>query len=212
MHNTSSYTDLIGPVIAIPFFLFAILIFLLLILSQVAPDLAEAIVTYYEAIVKQKAKKLKARAAAIRADSALSRTSHLKSLDSRIVKIERQLRVIIAVTAEGDSSQLPPHVNEKIDERLRSEAKKNAAVDLNQYKALLTRLEFSDLRELQDITLSKMLWPKFQPRFENKEALSSKFGQLAGLRNSIRHTRSINEITQKEGEAAIIWFERVLGK
>jgi len=33
---------------------------------------------------------------------------------------------------------------------------------------------------------------------------------LANLRNSIRHSRAVDEITRKDGEAAIAWFEQVL--
>jgi hypothetical protein len=66
------------------------------------------------------------------------------------------------------------------------------------------------LRELQDAILSAPLWSKFQGRFVNKETLVGKFNELAELRNGVRHSRSVDEITQKEGEAGIIWFERVL--
>jgi hypothetical protein len=151
---------------------------------------------------------LKAKTALIRAEGSISP----KNLDSRIEKIGLQLRMLIILATESDPSLLPPHVNQEIDERLRSEAKKNAVVGLTQHDGLFARLEFSDLRELQDITLSKTLWPKFQTRFGNKETLAAKFDQLAGLRNRIRHSRSIDDITHKEGEAAIIWFERVLRK
>ena len=41
----------------------------------------------------------------------------------------------------------------------------------------------------------------------NKQTLSAKFGQLAELRNGIRHSRTVDEVTRKEGEAAILWFE-----
>ena len=47
-------------------------------------------------------------------------------------------------------------------------------------------------------------------RFKNKEALATKFGQLAEMRNSIRHSRTLSEIARKEGEAALLWFEDVL--
>ena len=40
--------------------------------------------------------------------------------------------------------------------------------------------------------------------------LETKFGQFAELRNGIRHSRSVDEVTRKEGEAAILWFEKVL--
>jgi hypothetical protein len=56
------------------------------------------------------------------------------------------------------------------------------------------------------------LWPHFEAAFANKEALAAKFDQLAELRNSIRHSRSVTEITRMEGEAAILWFNQVLGK
>jgi hypothetical protein len=147
-----------------------------------------------------------------RADECFSRKSRLKSLDSRIEDVELQLRALIARVVNGDPSHLPPHVNQKIDERLRSESNKSAAFDMAKYTRLPARLEFCDLRELQDTILSKALWPKFQTRFANKETLGAKFGQLAGLRNEIRHSRSVDEITHKEGEAGIIWFERVLRK
>jgi hypothetical protein len=71
-------------------------------------------------------------------------------------------------------------------------------------------MEFCDLRELHDAIKTKALWPEFQPRFVNKETLNIKFGQLADLRNAIRHSRSADEITRKEGEAAILWFTKVL--
>ena len=38
------------------------------------------------------------------------------------------------------------------------------------------------------------------------------FGQLVDLRNGIRHSRLVDEITRKEGEAATLWFEQVLAR
>ena len=64
----------------------------------------------------------------------------------------------------------------------------------------------------QETIASKALWPKFQESFASKETLIAKFGQLAELRNSIAHNRTVDEVTKKEGEAAIIWFRDVLGK
>ena len=60
--------------------------------------------------------------------------------------------------------------------------------------------------------VNKSLWPKFQPRFGRKETLIGKFDQLAELRNAIRHSRTADEITRKEGEAAILWFSKVLNE
>ncbi len=100
--------------------------------------------------------------------------------------------------------------NQKVEELLQAASKKNAAIDLGQYKNIRRRLEYCDLRELQDVILNKAIWAEFEKCFANKETLMAKFGQLAELRNSIRHSRSVDEITRKEGEAAILWFGQVL--
>jgi hypothetical protein len=71
---------------------------------------------------------------------------------------------------------------------------------------------YADLRELQDIIVSKAAWPAFQPWFGTKEMLNLRFGQLAELRNGIRHSRHVDVITRKEGEAAILWLTQVLCK
>jgi hypothetical protein len=74
------------------------------------------------------------------------------------------------------------------------------------------RLEYCDLREIQDTILNKSLWPRFEKIFVNQESLFAKFGQLSDLRNAIRHSRTLNQIVQREGEAAVLWFEAVFNR
>jgi hypothetical protein len=52
----------------------------------------------------------------------------------------------------------------------------------------------------------------FEDRFANKDKLRIRFDQLADLRNGIRHTRSVDEVTRLDGEAAIKFFDEVLAK
>ena len=73
-------------------------------------------------------------------------------------------------------------------------------------------LEYFDLREIQDTIVAKPLWPHFEPSFATKESLATKFDQLTELRNGIRHSRSVSEVTRMEGEASILWFNQVLIK
>jgi hypothetical protein len=94
--------------------------------------------------------------------------------------------------------------------RIRMSMRKKPAMDLDRYETLNGMLEFCDLRELQDIIGSKTLWRLFDSRFATKELLAGKFGQLAELRNGLAHNRSVDGVTRKEGEAAILWFEQVL--
>lgn len=136
----------------------------------------------------------------------------LRELDVQLEVVELALRRTIDETLGGDAARLPPHVLQKIEERLQAAAKKNGALDLDYYQTLAGKLEYADLRELQDAILSKALWPLFETRFANKETLVKRFDQLAELRNGIRHSRTVDQITRKDGEAALLWFRQVLGK
>lgn len=136
----------------------------------------------------------------------------LRELDEKVEKVELAIRQLIAKELHGDPSKLPQHVQQKIKERVQSGALKNAALDLNYYQTLEGMLEYCDFRELQDTITNKALWCAFEPRFKNKEIVVGKFDQLAELRNGIRHSRQVDEIRRKEGEAAILWFLKVLQK
>jgi HJR/Mrr/RecB family endonuclease len=138
--------------------------------------------------------------------------SGLKELDSRIEAIELKIRALITLTLGDDPNRLPYHINQKVDERLASAAKKNVTLNLREYRRLPRKLEFFDLRELADSIVNKSLWPEFQALFVNKETFLGKFDQLSELRNGIRHSRTIDAIVHMEGEAGILWFENVLRK
>jgi hypothetical protein len=136
----------------------------------------------------------------------------LRELDVATEEVELALRIAVESTLNGDASLVPQHVLQKVDERIARATKKSAALDTERYRTLSGKLEYFDLRELQDTITNKTLWPQFEQRFSAKETLIKKFDQLAELRNGIRHSRSVSEIVCKEGEAAILWFKQVLKK
>jgi hypothetical protein len=74
------------------------------------------------------------------------------------------------------------------------------------------KLEYVDLRELQDTTPAKNLGRNSNRALAPRKALNVKFEQLAELRNGILHSRALSEVVRKEGEAAILWFRQVLTK
>jgi hypothetical protein len=134
----------------------------------------------------------------------------LRELDEQIELIELGLRDGIRTALADDPKTIPSHIAEEVDERLQRALKKNAAMDAEHYASLGGQLEYFDLRDLQGTITNKALWPLFVNRFATKEALITKFDQLAELRNGIRHSRRVDAIARKEGEAAILWFQRVL--
>ena len=134
----------------------------------------------------------------------------LRELDAQVEEIELALRRLICETLADDAAKLPPHVLGKIEERIQTTLKKDPALDADHYAALNGKLEYADLRELQDTVTNKVLAPLFRPQFSNKETLVKRFDQLAELRNGIRHSRTVNDVTRKEGEAAVLWFKKML--
>jgi hypothetical protein len=134
----------------------------------------------------------------------------LRELDENIEQVELRLRAAIRAGLGDDAALVPASVADKVDERLQRALKRNAAMDADRYSTLDGQLEYFDLRELQDTLVNKLLWPRFEARFGAKETLNSRFGQFAELRNAIRHSRSVDAVVRKDGEAALLWFQQVL--
>jgi len=134
----------------------------------------------------------------------------IRDLDERIEKVELALRAYIINMLDNDPSQLPDHVRPEIEKRLQAALRRNPSLNSADYETLAGKLEFADLRELERIITSKSLWPRFASQFGSKPQLQMRFGQLAELRNSIRHSRTVTEIVRKDGEAALLWFEEKL--
>jgi hypothetical protein len=134
----------------------------------------------------------------------------LRELDARLEEVELRLRSTVADGLNGDPAKLPSHVQQEINDRLQAVARKDPALDVARHETLAGQLEYCDLRELEEVITNKPLWPRFAARFGTKEMLTNRFGQLAELRNGIRHSRTVDEVTRKDGEAALIWFRQVL--
>lgn len=138
-------------------------------------------------------------------------TPVMRDLDEAVERVEKRLRALIAERLGNDPDRLPDHVRQKIEERLTREEKKNPAFEIETYESLLSKLEFADLRELEQTIVAKTVWQDFADTFVNKETLIAKFGQLATLRNGIAHSRTVDTVTRQEGDAAIKWFDQVIG-
>ena len=134
----------------------------------------------------------------------------LRELDGNVETIELELRAQIVRALDDDPALLPHHVRDRVEERIRAALKKNLALDGDRYITLAGKLEYADLRELEDIVKNRALQSQFEGLFPNKEALVKHFDQLADLRNGIRHSRTVDEVTRKQGEASILWFRKML--
>ena len=164
----------------------------------------------FEAFLAERQKTLQDAFQDLLVKERLDLAPRLRELDAQIEALELRLRGLICEVLKDDVNLLPSHVAQRIDERVRAALKKNPALDAELYATLGGKLEYSDLRELQDIVMSKSLRLQFQPRFPNREVLAKRLDHVTELRNGIRHSRTVDEVTRKEGEAALLWFQKVL--
>ncbi len=141
----------------------------------------------------------------------LDLSPRLQELDADLEQVELAIRSSVAEAVQAGVAVLPPHVVGKLNDRIRAAAQRNAAIDQAYYARPEGMLEFADLRDLEDTIKNRDQWPVFAQTYGSKETLATRFSQLAELRNGIRHSRAVDEVTRKDGEAAILWFRKVLG-
>jgi hypothetical protein len=134
----------------------------------------------------------------------------LSRLNVQVERVELDLRELVSARLLNDPTRLAPHIAQRAREQAAATAKREPSDPAPARLDLAGLLEFLDLRGLEEAITSKLTWPDFAEIFPSKELLSTRFNQLAHLRNAIRHTRRVGDITRKDGEASLMWFEQVL--
>ncbi len=139
----------------------------------------------------------------------------LEAIENLLVKerldLSPNLRELVVECMDGHGVEMPEHIAAKVRERMQKDRRKGILAVTDGEVSSADVVQYFDLRELEHYIASKDAWPRFEPRFGSKEQLVSRFGQLAELRNGIRHTRSVSQIAQKDGEAALMWFVTQIG-
>lgn len=131
--------------------------------------------------------------------------------DRHIEMIEIALRQLVLSTFSIRSLKdfkriIPSSIQDKISYAIEREEKKNPALVSSNRESPEYLIQFTDLQELQAVFTAKSNWEGVKQLFGTKENLTSEFNNLSGLRNTIRHSRLLDEITLLKGQAAIKWF------
>lgn len=142
----------------------------------------------------------------------LNPISQLDQLKVDVANIERRLRSLIANTINDDWSVIPDHIRAKADDRINAVVRENPVVDRTQFNSASGRLAYCDLRELEQIIVSKSHWTMFADAFGTKEMVNIRFRQLAPLRNANAHLREVDELVRSDAATAVIWFKGALSR
>lgn len=161
----------------------------------------------YEDFLEQRQKTIKEKISSLFTQVVLDLSPTLSNLNEKIEEVELELRLLITSTLSEKIDKIPQHIMRRVTERIESDISKNPAKTKEDFQKISKKLPYFDLRDLEQTIVSKSNWPYFEPIFQNKEMLSIRFNQLATLRNSIRHSRYVDEIAINDGKAAIYWFQ-----
>ena len=134
--------------------------------------------------------------------------TRLRALDAASRQVELGLRRLFSERLSGRAT-VPPQSSRKSASGSTTASRKQPALVQREPGISPSQLQYFDLRELQDTIIAKPLWPQFADVFgDAKRSLLMRFGQLAELRNAIRHSREVTAVMRNDGEAAIGWFRR----
>lgn len=136
----------------------------------------------------------------------------VQRLSDDVSDIERRLRRLIHNVTNGNWTAVPDHIRPKADDRINAVIRENPGVDRASFESVAGRLAYCDLRELEQIIVSKSLWPTFADVFGTKETVTTRFRQLAPLRNANAHLRDVDEVVRSDAEAGVIWFKSALSR
>lgn len=135
----------------------------------------------------------------------------------QIERLEKSMRKLVhkvlyeAVGKDYWKTNIPQDVKRQLQERVDGELKRHPYKKAKQYGSGEKMLEFCTIGSYKEIINSN--WKFFEPVFRSKPQLEKRFDQLSEYRNKMMHSRSDEEtrlITERDGEAAIIWFSKIL--
>lgn len=133
-----------------------------------------------------------------------------------IKDVENRLRDLINSTlhkkSEGDywKQCIPLDVRENAEKRIGDALAKFSDLKKEDFRSHRRKLDYCNLMDYLPIMNNAANWPDFRSVFRKKDDLQRYLSGLNDYRNAVMHSRDMTELVEKNGEAALIWFETVL--
>lgn len=102
---------------------------------------------------------------------------------------------------------IPDNVRGKVAERILERVSKHP-YERGYYESSDKKLDFCDMRDYLKIILDN--WNIFVNYFASKTEVEKHFNNLINFRNALKHSRQVNDVEKKEGEAAAEWIKKVI--
>lgn len=129
-------------------------------------------------------------------------------------EVEEDLRSLIDTTLSEKSLDywnqfVPQGVRERVTEKLKQHNSRHPG-EVALKRSGLDKLRFCDIMDYHEIITNNTNWAAFEPRFGKKQETDKHFGNLKEYRNCIKHSRPMNNVIKKQGEASLEWVYSIL--
>jgi hypothetical protein len=127
--------------------------------------------------------------------------------------LENRIRNLIHDTLRQETEEsyweeyIPPDVQDSVNRKIQEELKRHP-YELEEYMRDEARITFLDVMDYAKIILSN--WQVFGKYFGSKGEVEQHFRAFKNYRNPIKHNRIADEVDKRNGEASVLWLERIL--
>jgi predicted RNA-binding protein len=104
---------------------------------------------------------------------------------------------------------IPQGVREKVAEKIKQHNGRHPG-EASLPRGGFDKLCFCDIMDYHEIITSKINWSSFEEKFGKKQEVDKHFGNLKEYRNCIKHSRPMNNVIKKQGEASFEWIYSLL--
>ena len=129
-------------------------------------------------------------------------------------EVEEDLRNLIDKTLSEKESDywnqfVPQGVRDRVTEKLKQHNGRHPG-EVALKRTGFDKLCFCDIMDYHEIITSNANWAVFESRFGRKQETDKHFGNLKEYRNCIKHSRPMNNVIKKQGEASLEWIYSLL--
>jgi hypothetical protein len=102
---------------------------------------------------------------------------------------------------------VPSDLQAKVKDRFSNQ---NRSKIVTRIEDPMIKLQYTDIMDLHKIIDKN--WKYFQDQIQDREEIKANFLALKNYRNPLGHSREMDIVARKRGEAAIVWFRRMLAQ
>ena len=104
---------------------------------------------------------------------------------------------------------VPADIRQVVEKKIESHIRAHP-YDIDKFSSIASKLGLLDIMDYAKIISSN--WSSFSGIFQSRGELEKHFLALKNYRNAVKHNREMNQVEKLNGEAAVLWFNKVLAE